>query len=1338
MNVNEESVFAAALEKQDPQEQAAFLDRACAGDPDLRKNVESLLSAYDAGQFLEAPAAAPAATVDEPIHEGPGTIIGPYKLLEQIGEGGFGIVFMAEQQHPVRRKVALKLLKPGMDTRQVIARFEAERQALALMDHPHIARVFDGGETVRGRPYFVMELVKGIPITDYCDQGQLTPKDRLGLFVSVCQAVQHAHQKGIIHRDLKPSNVLVTVHDGVPVVKVIDFGIAKATGQQLTDKTLFTNFAQLIGTPLYMSPEQAALSGLDMDTRSDIYSLGVLLYELLTGTTPLEKERFREAGYNEVCRIIREEEPPSPSARLSTLGQAATAISTQRQSDPKRLSQLCRGELDWIVMKCLEKDRNRRYETANAFAADVQRYLHDEPVQACPPSAAYRLKKFLRRNKRPVLAAALVLVALVGGIIGTTWSMLRATDAEAYALSQANQKEKALTAARQNERDARGQLFQALLHQARALRHGGSVGARSQSLKVLDEAAALVPTLGLTSDQVLELRNEAIACLNQTNLTLDRQWTVFRPTSRGLGFDTALRRYARGDHVRGKQGDISVRRVEDDREVVRLPGAVNLSDDHTFFKFSPDGTRLAVRNSAGPGLLRVTVWDLVRRQSIFTISGATDFDFHPWGRRAAAVLADGSIRLYDPSTGKQDGTLLPDLKGYSPFLCFNAQGTKLAVASDGNPEVQVWDTATSALEKRVKLPGGIWYALAWHPGGRLLAAGAGKRIYLHDLDMIRTTVLSGHQADITHLAFNPAGDLLASLAWDATARLWDARTGRQLLWMPASPRPGPQFSGDGQRLAIRYGRTAEVSKIDRSAEYRAFPSPLGVNRGPGDPLQFSADGRLLCVAGEKGIQFWDTGTREASGLLPPPGFRSVLYDRSGKHLITTSSRGVHLWPVSRGRKAGAVCLRIGPPQALAATEIANAHFAALSLDGRTLVVTTGDHRAAVLDVPARKLRVRLTGQKNLIFVAISPDGRWVASASGWGEETVVWDAKTGKRVKSWPHFPGLSGRATFSPDGKWLVTTVGPDYRLTETRSWQLRRILPKEDSGEIPGPAVFSDDGKVLAVADAPDKVKLLDPNTGREYATLSVPGGLGLGSLCFSPGGSRLAVNTADGLVHVWNLRCIRQRLAAMNLDWDLPPLPAPPQGDADAPVRLDMDLGELAPVRLSLADNRRTLKTNPNDAVACNNLAWIYATGPADLRNPEEALRLARNAVGLAPNKHEYLNTLGVAYYRLGQWEEAVAALQDAVKANGGKATAFDLFFLAMCHQDLGQRENARDCYGRANAWWQAQTNVSPQWEAELKAFHTEAATRLGLRTPAPPSQRGRKGPAANRGRKENSGR
>jgi tetratricopeptide (TPR) repeat protein len=414
------AIFLEALESA-VDDLPRFLDGACGGDPALRARVEELLRAHrDAGSFLDPEVTRPAATISEaPVAEGAGTVIGPYKLLEQIGEGGFGTVFMAEQTEPIRRKVALKVLKPGMDTKQVVARFEAERQALALMDHPNIARVFDGGATETGRPYFVMELVKGVTITEFCDQNHLNPRQRLELFVQVCQAVQHAHQKGIIHRDVKPSNVLVTMHDATSVVKVIDFGIAKALGQELTDKTVFTGFAQMIGTPLYMSPEQAGQSGLDVDTRSDIYSLGVLLYELLTGTTPFTKDRFKEVGYDEIRRIIREEEPPKPSTRLSDSKDSLPSVAAQRQMEPAKLTRLVRGELDWIVMKALEKDRNRRYETANAFAADVQHHLADEPVLACPPSVLYRFRKFVRRNRVQVaLTAAVGLLLAAGGAFG--------------------------------------------------------------------------------------------------------------------------------------------------------------------------------------------------------------------------------------------------------------------------------------------------------------------------------------------------------------------------------------------------------------------------------------------------------------------------------------------------------------------------------------------------------------------------------------------------------------------------------------------------------------------------------------------------------------------------------------------------------------------------------------------------------------------------------------------------------------------------------------------------------------------------------------------------------
>jgi len=497
-----ESIFFAAQEKLTPRDRAAFLDEACAGNAELRRVVDRLLAAQSqAGSFLSppvpgnagqaAPAEADARTVIAPpqVEQVGEVIAGRFTLVQKLGEGGMGSVWVAEQSQPVKRRVALKMIRAGLGSQMVLRRFEAERQALALMDHPHIARILDAGEIANGQPYFVMELVKGVPITRYCDELHLSIRERLRLFVPVCQAIQHAHQKGIIHRDIKPSNVLVAIQDGSPVPKIIDFGVAKALNQRLTEETLHTQIGAVIGTLEYMSPEQAELSELDIDTRADVYALGVLLYELLTGTTPLNRAQLKDAAILEMLRIIKQQEPPRPSTRLTESKDSLPGLAAQRHTEPARLAKEVRGDLDWIVMKCLEKDRTRRYESASSLARDVERFLGDEAVEAGPPTAGYRLRKFLSRNKAKVVAATLLLVTLVAGLTGTTLGMIRAVAAENEAVREADR-------ARAAEELAKERLLEAL--RQRELAAAAEEQARVEARKARNEAETFTGAFAFT------------------------------------------------------------------------------------------------------------------------------------------------------------------------------------------------------------------------------------------------------------------------------------------------------------------------------------------------------------------------------------------------------------------------------------------------------------------------------------------------------------------------------------------------------------------------------------------------------------------------------------------------------------------------------------------------------------------------------------------------------------------------------------------------------------------------------------------------------------------------
>jgi serine/threonine protein kinase/TolB-like protein/lipopolysaccharide biosynthesis regulator YciM len=583
MSRNSESIFHEAR-AMSGETREAYLKGACGDDAALRARVEALLEAdAEAGQFLETvePQAADPTVEQAPgagrrsPSEQAGQTIGRYKLLQPIGEGGFGTVWMAEQREPVKRRVAFKIIKLGMDTKQVIARFEAERQALAMMEHPNIAKVLDAGSTETGRPYFVMEYVRGVGILEYCDTEKLDTSARLGLFIKVCNAIQHAHQKGIIHRDIKPSNVMVTLHDGVPVPKVIDFGVAKATNTELTQKTLFTEHRQMIGTPAYMSPEQAEMSGLDIDTRSDIYSLGVLLYELLTGTTPFDSKDLMSKGFAEMMRIIREQEPHKPSTRLSSLGETATRTAEQRHlSDPKKLGLSLRGDLDWIVMRCLEKDRTRRYETANGLAADINRHLRDEPVVASPPSSTYRVRKFMHRNRAAVTVAAVVVFFLLAGLSLALFGLAhvraerdRAREAHLLAMAAqteaAEERDRALEAERlatEAERQAQAERDRAQDAEERARLLRRLFGREELSIAVLPLANASPDpeqdyvAIGMTDSLVAELNK--IDAINvkpvESVLKLAREESTIPEIARLLDVDVLLRGSVMraGDHVR--------------------------------------------------------------------------------------------------------------------------------------------------------------------------------------------------------------------------------------------------------------------------------------------------------------------------------------------------------------------------------------------------------------------------------------------------------------------------------------------------------------------------------------------------------------------------------------------------------------------------------------------------------------------------------------------------------------------------------------------------------------------------------------------------------------------
>jgi WD40 repeat protein/serine/threonine protein kinase len=1043
-----------------------------------------------------------ATVTGEGVPEQVGAVIGPYKLMEQIGEGGFGLVFVAEQQYPVRRKVALKVIKPGMDTRDVIARFEAERQALALMDHPNIARVLDAGATDSGRPYFVMEFVRGISITDYCDQNRLTPRERLELFVAVCQAVQHAHQKGIIHRDIKPSNVLVTLHDGRPMVKVIDFGVAKALHQSLTEKTIYTRFAQMVGTPLYMSPEQAEMSGLDIDTRTDIYSLGVLMYELLTGTTPFDKKRLAKAAYDELIRIIREEEPPKPSTRLSHSTDSLPAIAAHRKTEPARLSKMFRGDLDWITMKALEKDRTRRYETASGLAADVLRYLYDEPVEASPPSTGYRLKKLARRHRTALVTATAFVALLIAAVIVSTWLAFReksARDAaDRNATMAARSAERAATAkqlaenSRQAETDARSKAETERDAKDRALQRAEGLRLTAQSSASLPSNPGLALLLAIEGAQRsrprLATHNDALlAALTQcrerrtilasaldpdtrpqhgvvfTSLSISHDGRRFATTSVPQSVAGSGRSFISKDNAARVWNAETGAPVSSFRAVGLVPTTVEFSPDDRFavttfegaarIKFE-DGARHIYSDRAA------RVWDASTGLEVAVLRGHTNrvisAHFSPDGGRIVTASWDNTARVWDARTGRSLSSL-PCGRFALASAVFSPDGTRILTVSSAaeRPTKPVsktdqdveWDPPLRRQRcevTRLTLDAS-WGFNPFGPGYSAVrlwdaVAGKGAGPAFHILgDKI--------DAGAVCAAFSPNSKYVATGQWLGTVKVWDAQKGTvSRSWKRLGEKINSvAYSPDGNRLLLIYGDA--MQNQNSLAVWNAIDGKEIVRWGDEKfptgirTAQFSPNGGQVLVLPGNELQRPQDKWRSASVSLCDVG---GLFGHSSDDEVATF----------KGHEAN----------------IAAAQF---NLDGREAVTAGADGTLRIWTCRGtRDYGTVLRGSSGPIgLAAFSPNGHSVLTTygldrkGGINEERSVrlWNAQSGKFLHALkPDLPRHQGPASVALFGV-LQSFVDP----TRVADMPLNAVIEEMILGEVLH-AEFSRDGRrLLTVSD-------------------------------------------------------------------------------------------------------------------------------------------------------------------------------------------------------------------------------------------------------------------------------
>ncbi len=1111
---HEEEIFQTALALP-AAERAAYLDAVCGDDHELRKRVGRLLALHEASGFMEGLPETLRSEIEEQFArlkpEEAGERIGNYKLLEQIGEGGFGTVWVADQEQPVRRQVALKILKLGMDTREVIARFEQERQALAVMDHPNIAKVFDAGATQFGRPYFVMELVHGSRITDYCDEAKLSTRERLRLFIAVCQAVQHAHQKGIIHRDIKPSNILVTVQDGVPVPKVIDFGVAKAIRGRLTEATITTNLEQMIGTPLYMSPEQAEASGGDVDTRSDIYSLGVLLYELLTGRTPFTREDLMKAGYNEMRRLICESEPRKPSAALQTMAQnLRTTVATCRHTDAGTLTSMVRGDLDWIVMKALEKDRNRRYETASGFAEDVRRHLANEPVTAAAPGAIYRIRKFARRNKLIFAAGTIVLLSLLTGIAVSNWALLASRAAERDAKEQESKAKAQVREASRSDlataqqRLSEGKWQEGVAYLGRAIRYdAGNRNAQDALWLALRYGQRDVGRLPV---YVLEPEGVVDSIFSVTSAAFSPDGTRIVTTSAG--------KVRLWDAKSGQPID----------SPLKHDGYVHSA------AFSPDGTRI-VTTSAG----KVRVWDLKTGQQI----GATlkhdgsveSAAFSPDGTRIVTV--GDTARLWDAKSGQPIGASLKheDCKDcVVREASFSPDGTLVVTTAEGwggirrGFDARLWDATTGQpIGFPFKHEDGRVSGLSFSPDGtRIVTVGDPARLWDAKTGQPIGSPLKHEDCVVSKASFSPDGTRIVTTAegWDKTgrvwdARVWDAKTG-QALGSPIKfkhdfPGSSAAFSPDGTRIV-----TVCYSNV------RVWDAKTGQPIGP--PLKhdgyvlsaaFSPDGtRVLTVIRGGNPRVWESSSGQPIGspVNHQDGYvKSARFSPDGTRILTVGNTA-RVLDATTGQP-------IGPPLKHRDHEVISAAF---SPDGTRIVTVPFDKTVQVWDAKtSQAIGTPLTHDNWVLSAAFSPDGTRIFTTSKEGKAR-VWDAGTGQPIGSPVKFGYDVDSAAFSPDGTRVVTTrEGPEgVGVWDAGTGQpIGVTLQPFDYGSVRS-AAFSPDGtRIVTVCH--DKVRMLDANTGQPIGVTLQPyePGPQVRAVFFSPDGTRIV--TVGMTAQLWDAK-------------------------------------------------------------------------------------------------------------------------------------------------------------------------------------------------------------------------